>query len=588
VEALIVALGLVAMGAVNLAGLVPVEVAGLALLLVLVGVGVIPADGALSGFGSEAVWLVTGMMMVGETIRLSGLVGGAADALTAAVRGSRRRLTMGLTVLGAVTGALLESTAAVTALLPVATTTARRVHAAPGRAYASLALGGMAGGLLTLIGTSGNIVANALLRKLTGVSLGFFTLLPLGLGFLAIGLVYAAWTTRAARGEEGAGHLVDLRHYVGEVQVPADSPWVGQALADIRVFRERDITVLRIFRGRSAFDAGPAVRVRAGDRLLVGAPAEDHLRWQDVPGLEAVGERRVQEDRERLLRQARELMLPPGSPWVGRTAEDLRLRQQHVELVAIWRQGSTLSHRIANQRLSVGDMLLVLAPADRLAELERNQTVVTVTERDAMVWPAPGRLWALLPLGVFLGLVLAAGVGLGVAALTGAVLALIIGRYPPQQIYRSVEWRVPLFIGAMLPVAGAVARTGLAARMAAEVVTVAGPHLGWVVMLVYIMAAGLTQILSNIATAAVMTPVAVDIAARLGVHPTGMVVAVLAALMMTPLTGTANKPALLIMARGALKHRDYLRWGLMPSLGGAVVAWVMVMALWWPGRFLHA
>jgi di/tricarboxylate transporter len=574
-------LGLLVLGGINLSGRVAVEVAALSLLLILVGVGVVPAGQALSGFGSEAVWLVVGMMLVAEGIRRSGLLARAADLVTSFSGTSARRLNLGMTLFGAVAGAVLESTAAVLSLLPVVATTARRMKAEPAGIYASLALGSMAGGLLTLIGTSGNIVAEAILREQRAPLLHFFTLLPLGLGFLGIGLLYAFIPRR---GDATAVGFFDVRDYVGEVRVPSDSPLAGKSLVELKGLADRGVTVLRILRNGEAVTAGPSAVVEAGDRLLVRAVAEDHLRWGDFPGLAPVHQPAAQADREQFLQEVREAVVPPGSPWVGRTARDLRLRQEGVELVAVWRQGATLSGSPSALPLMAGDMLLLSASPARLQELERLQFLVHVSASDAITVPGRGRLLALVPLAVFLGLALLTPLNLGLSALAGGVLSLILGRHRPEQVYRAVEWRVPLFIGALLPIAHAVSETGLAAQMAGLLARAVGGSVGLMVLGVYLMAAILTQVLSNIATAAVMTPVALAVGRALDVSPLGLVVAVLAALMMTPLTGTANKPALLVMARGALRHRDYLRWGLLPSLAGGTLAWVLVMTTWWPGR----
>ncbi|MGC8487571.1 MAG: SLC13 family permease [Clostridia bacterium] len=562
----------------NLTERLAIEVAMLAGLLVLVAFHVVPVNQALSGFSNEAVWLVVGMMIVAGGIRRSGLLDRLADVLTRFARGSPRRLRAGLTGAGALTGALLESTAAVTAMIPVVARTVRRLGAPARRYYTMLALGSMAGGLMTLIGTSGNIVANATLKRLGVAPLGFFELFPLGLAFFVVAVAYAV----AARdtGTDGTGFL-DVRQYAGEVMVPDQSPLAGRALLDLPLFRHYGISVLEITRGTRRFEPPASERLCVGDRLLVTAPASEHLRWGDLGGLKAVLPEEAVDDTERLADRATEVMLSPGSPWLGRTAVELRLRQQGVELIGLWRQGASVRGRLAETRMRAGDLLLLTAGPGVLDRLERNKVAVPLRDQERLDRPITQPWRALLPLVLFLVVGISGIANLGVAALAGATLALVLGVLTPQDAYQAVEWRVAILLGAVFPVARAVSTVGLS-HTAAQVLAhmVAGAPL-LAVIVVFLVGALFTQVLSNIATAALLTPVAVAIAGADHMRIHALVVTLLASLMMTPLTGTSNKPALLVMSQG-LRHRDYLRGGIAPSLAGLVVTAILVMVLWRP------
>lgn len=574
-------LGVLALiGVANLTERLAIEVAALLGLLILVALRVIPESQALTGFSNDAVWLVVGMMVVAAGIRKSGLMARLADLLTRGAQGSARRLKVGLTLAGALTGALLESTGAVTALIPVVATTVRRLRRPAQNFYVTLALGAMAGGLMTLIGTSGNIVANAALIRLGQRPLGFFELLPLGLGFLAVALVYAV-AARPSPAANGPGRFLDVRQYVGEVHIPATSPLVSQQLADISLFRHYGVDVVEVERQGRRLAAGPTTRLEADDRLLVSAPAAEHLRWSEMGGLEPVGQDLLAADTELLAQQAGEIMLPPGSPWLGRSPQDLHLRQQGVQLLAIWRQGAPVRGRLASTRFRAGDLLLVTGLPDTLGRLEATEVVVPIGDRQSL--PAPARqAWkALAPLALFLFLAISGIANLGVAALAGAALALSSGVLTPQEAYAAVEWRVAILLGAVLPVAATVSTTGIAGRVAVFLAHGVGQNPPLTVIAIFLLGALMTQVVSNIATAALLTPVAVQVAHAAGMPVHALVVTLLAALMMTPVTGAANKPALLVMSQG-LRQRDYWTWGLVPSLAGAAVTVLLVLAIWRP------
>ncbi len=578
-------LGIVVLGALNLSGRLPVEVAALAVLMALVALGVVPVGQALVGFGNPSVWLVVGMMIVAEGIRRSGLMTRVADTLSRLAAGSSQRLNVGVVALGTVAGSLLESTAAVVGTLPVVATAARRLGRRPEGQYVVLALGAMAGGLVTLTGTSGNVVANAALIGLGRPGLTFFALLPLGVTFFGVALVYVVVMGRQLD-QLGGNDAMNLKAYTGEVVVPETSPLVGQRLMDLRVFRQVGVTVLQIFRrGQRAFAPGPDDCLMAGDRLLVVAPATEHARWRDIGGLLPGEGEEAAALTQSLAQGAAEVMIPPGSPWVGRTPVALKLRQDGISLMALWRPGEAARRRLAITVLKAGDLLLVQADDDILERLQRSQTVVRVVSDEPVVVPSSRPIRALVPLALFLVLAIAGVANLGVDALAAAALALILTGMAPSEAYMAVEWRVPILLGAVLPMAAAVSTTGVAANVSRVIVSLTAGHPLATVIAVYLLAALLTQVLSNIAVAALMTPLVVAVGAGLHfslVGIDGLVATMLAALMMTPMSGTANKPALLVMARGSFRHRDYLRVGLIPSIAGAVATVVVVMAVWRP------
>jgi di/tricarboxylate transporter len=256
-----------------------------------------------------------------------------------------------------------------------------------------------------------------------------------------------------------------------------------------------------------------------------------------------------------------------------------------VLVLALWRSGEIVRRRVSITPLRAGDLLLVQADPVVLDHLERAQTVVRVISDEPVVVPSARPLRAVVPLALFLALAILGVANLGIDALAAATLTLVLGVLSPSDAYAAVEWRVPLLFGAVLPLAAAVSTSGLAADLSRLVVGLTAHSALATVIVVYLLAALLTQVLSNIAVAALLTPpvVAIGTALRFGVTAIdGLVATMLAALMMTPMSGTANKPALLVMARGSFRHSDYLRMGLIPSVAGAVATVVVVMAVWRP------
>lgn len=278
-----------------------------------------------------------------------------------------------------------------------------------------------------------------------------------------------------------------------------------------------------------------------------------------------------------------ELVVMPGSPLQGRSATDIELRTRYgINLLAVSRQGRRSIKRLRSTSIQAGDVLLMQGVPEAVAGFAGDYRCVPLATRDIRV-PVKGQ--ALLAVAIFLGAIAVTALGLLPVAVSfsAAVLAYMAVRIvPPRAVYDAIDWPVIVLLGALLPVAGAMASTGTADVLATALLdSVAQGNPVIALALVLIVTMTLSDFMNNAATAAVMCPLAISIAAQLGVNPDSYLMAVAIGASCAFLTPIGHQNNTLILGPSGFKFGDYWKLGLPVEI--VVVAVSMPVLLWvWP------
>jgi di/tricarboxylate transporter len=278
-----------------------------------------------------------------------------------------------------------------------------------------------------------------------------------------------------------------------------------------------------------------------------------------------------------------ELVVMPGSSVAGRSARDLKLRTQFgINLLAVSRQGSRSLARLRTFRPRPSDVLLLQGPLDALQEFAAQSGCVPLADRALRLPPRPREaLWAGL---VMLIAVAAASLGLLPAAIAfaaGVLVAMATRMVPPRKVYEAVDWPVIVLLGALMPVAGAMAWTGTADLIAGFLMTtVTGGNAVMGVVLLLIVTMTLSDFMNNAATAAVMCPIALSTAAALGVSADPYLMAVAVGASCAFLTPIGHQNNTLILGPGGFRFGDYWRLGLPMELIVIAVGVPMILRVW--------
>ncbi len=560
------------------------DVVALGALLATVLLGLVPAREAFSGFADPAVITVAAVLVLSRAIRDSGLL----DRFLAPLGGRLATTTRQVAALGGLTGFLsmfMNNVGALALVMPAAIRLARRTGTSPAQVLMPLAAMSLLGGLVTLIGTPPNLLISALRRQELGTDYAMFDFAPLGLPLTLAGLAYLSvgWRLlprrRAAADEEEPPFRIE--DYIVEVVVGDGSPFRGHSIDELETALEGRLRVLALLRqDRPRNIASRFRRLFPGDVLQIEAEPAGLRELLARAGLELAGRAGAESAKGLAVVEA---VVTTGSPLVGRTAAELALRERYaLNLLAIRRGGDPPKARLALVPIQAGDTLMLEGPPELAVEELVELGCLPIVDRGVRL-ERPEIAWR--PALVMLAAVALVTFGLMPAAIafTLAVLVLLLFRaMEPDAAYRAIDGSVIVLLGAFMPVADALGRTGAADLLAGLLErATAGADPIWALALVLLATMAITPLLNNAATVLLVGPIAMAYAkgAGLSVDPFLMAVAIGASCdFLTPVGHQSNT---LVLGPGGYRFGDYARLGLPLSILTFLLA-LWLLPLVWP------
>ena len=530
-----------------------------------------PGD-ALSGFANTATLTVLAMFVLSEGVRRTGIV----QRLGAFISGltgddETRQLGAIISVVAPISG-FINNTAAVAILLPMVTDIAERSKTSPSKLLLPLSYASMFGGMLTLIGTSTNILASDLSARLIGRPFSMFEFTQLGIVVSIVGTVYLMTlgrmlTPERIKPQQDLTEEFEMADYLTEVVVRDDSPLVGQRVATALVDTDFDVDLLQLIRDDRVFlePLGPK-EIHAGDVFVVRTDRDTLIDLLDVEGLELIPEVTVDEAELESAEGGQnlvEVVLAPGSSLVGETLTTAAFRQRYdATVLALRRGGELVRKRLDNVRLRVGDTLLVQATGESIERLDQNRNFIVAQTIERTDYRKPKVPIAVGIVAAVVGLAALNVLDIVVAALAGSLAMVLTGCLKPTEVYDAVQWDVIFLLAGVIPLGIALETTGAAALLADGVVSASSfLPLVAVLGLFYVVTALLTNVVSNNASVVLMIPVAVDAAGALGASAFAFILAVTFAASTAFMTPVGYQTNLFVYGPGGYRFTDYLRVG---------------------------
>jgi di/tricarboxylate transporter len=566
-------------------GRLPYDLVALLALLAGLVTGVIPAKDAFAGFADDIVIIVGSALLVSTAVAKSGVVETVMRPLLPRLRSPATQVPV---LAGAVLvlSAFVKNIGALALLMPVAFQLARRTGHSPSALLMPMAFASLLGGLMTLIGTSPNIIVSRMRAEILGQPFEMFDFLPVGgvvavagLAFLTFGWRLLPRGRRPAVGMEAA---FAIEAYTTEATLPPESPLVGRSVAELEALATgvRLSCVIRERFRRLAPTA--ALALRAGDVLLLKGEPEELERLQARAGLVLAGERQAakQEAEEAGVVEG---VVNEGSPLVGCTPAEMDLHRRYgLALLAVSRSGHRVSRRLAALRFRAGDVVIVKGERGRLPEALGELRILPLSGRDIALGSRRRSLVPAAVLGVAMALVGFNLVPVAVAFFGAAVVLLALRALAMREAYETMEWSVLVLLGALIPVSEAIRTTGGTDLIAGWLAVVVQhlPAMGSLALMMAV-AMAVTPFLNNAATVLMMAPIAASLAQRLGLSPDPFLMSVAIGAACDFLTPIGHQCNTLVMGPGGYRFGDYARLGLPLTLIVLAVG-VPMVALVWP------
>jgi len=559
------------------------------LILITVGLlGLIPKEELFSGFSNSAVITVWAVYMVSGGMFKTGVADSIGRAILRLAGDKEPRLIAIIMITVGVLSAFMNNVGATAMLLPAVVGISRQTKVPVSKLLIPLAFASLLGGKMTMIGTPANILATDILTERGLPSFGFFEFTAMGVVVLVTGTLYMVLLGRhllpvrgSALGKEDVYHL---RDYVTEVHVPAASSLVGKSLLESRLGREYDLTVLVIKRKNGE---RPRVhqdtRFRAGDQLMVKSAAGDLVTACQSLDLTIEAERNIDiESLDRRDIRVLEATLAPRSRIVGQSLQDVRFRDRYgFTALSISRKGEMITEHLRDVSLQFGDALLLQGPQRRLSELQEGEDFLVLEPiklEQLRRNKAPIAVGALM---TAIGLVIFGGMTISLAMVIAAMIMILSGSLTIEEAYESVDWRTVFLVAGMLPLGLAMEATGTAQFLADLLLGGLGPF-GPLATLagVYILAALVTQPMSNAAAMVLIVPIAVDTAFGLGANYKTFTMAVVIGAATSFLSPVGHKANVLVFGPGGYKFTDYARVGGLLTVLLLIVSMIFLPIFW--------
>jgi len=565
---------------------IPTDVSALGILLFLILTGLLPADEAFAGFGSDVVIMLLGLLILVQALARTGVTEFVGRVILRRSDATIDQLLMIVMTAAVVVGAFMSNTTATAFFLPIVVGLAQRAKVSQAKLLMPLAFASVLASSITLVSTSTNIIVSGLMTQYGMAPLGLFELAPVGVPIALVGVAYMFTLGRRLvpdRIPAEDAEVIGVRLYLTEVLIPPGSSLVGKTLRKSGLGRDLDLKVLRIVRGRRRYLVPQAsTRLEENDTLLVEGERESILRVTEMAGIQIKPEAEVsQADLETEDVGLREVILLPGSRLIGRTLSGLNFRVRYgLQVLAINRHGETVTRKLSHIRLNTADMLLVQGSRAQIEALEKQNLFRVLTTLDERL---PNLKRAPIAVSIFVGALGAVTLGLlslPVAMLLGALMVFATRCITPEEAYTQVNWKVLVLIACMLGLGAAMEATGTAEFLAGQVVRLVGDASPlWLLTAFFVLTVALTQPMSNQAAAVVVLPVAVQAATQLGLNPRSF--AVMIALGASCSFLTPLEPAcLLVYGPGRYRFADFPRVGSLLTVLIYLICILLVPRLW--------
>ncbi|MES0880744.1 SLC13 family permease [Roseibium sp. SCP14] len=549
--------------------------------------GLVPSDQIFSGFGHPAVIIIALVLIVSRGLMNSGAVELIAMHLLSASRGLSGHIGL-MAVVGAGLSGIINNVAALALLMPLDLEAARKADRSPGLSLMPLSFATILGGMITLIGTPPNIVIAEYRSDALGSPFSMFDFAPVGLTVAVFGIAFVAvfgWRLlpshfREKPKQEGFAESL----YSAELKVGKVSEDKPLSVGDLYpIAEDKDVAIIGLIRnGRRIRGFARREPIKTDDYLVVEGDPKAIESFMGAAKLEFAGSEKHKGGLVGSALSLVEAIVPDSSRITGQSAFNMRLLYGHsVTLLGISRQGRRIQKRVRHETIRPGDVLLLLGKSERL-ESACNWLGVLPLEGRQTGLIQRNKAW--LAIAGFI-LAIAAAVA-GIAYLPVALAACVVlyaasGLISGTEVYSSVEWKVIVLLGSLIPLGQAFESAGNAQLIADGIITLTSGAPAWVTLSVLmIVTMTLSDFLNNVATCLIAAPISVQIANSLGVNPDPFLMAVAVAASCAFLTPIGHKNNTIIMGPGGYRFGDYWRIGLPLELLVLAVSIPAILVFW--------
>lgn len=578
------------------------DVVALVVLVLLGLTGLVAPEDLFAGFAGNAVISIIATMILGAGLERTGALNRLAGWLLRRADGSERKLLLLTTAVAGLNSSIMQNPAVMALYMPVASRLSARTGVALSRMLLPIAAAIVMGGGLTMVGNSPLILLNDLLISananlpsgaVTLKQLGMFAPLPIGLALLTASLAYFHWFGRRNLSEDDGVTPARVQSYfaqaygiegdVHELTVSADSPLVGMTLGEVEVMPGSPLVLALKSSDESRLAPSADARIWVGDVLGVMGPREAIVQFSQTHKLYLAARLRQFAD---LFNPSRagiaEVVIPPNSPFIGKSASELQLRKQsRLSLLAVNRDKEVIREDVRKLPLKAGDMLVLHSVWRDLASAAAKKDFVVVTDFPKSEQRPHKFKIAMTIFAITMLLALSSRIPVPIALMAGVAGMLIAGVIQMDEAYASINWKTVFLMACLIPLGWAMDSSGAAAWIAGHSIDriPQGTPLWLIEIALAILTVAFSLVVSHVGATIMMVPLAINLALAANGNP--MVFALIVALSASNNFMTSTNPVIsMVMGPGNYTARYLWRTGLPLTLIYTAVIVLMVNLIW--------
>ncbi|MTI21193.1 SLC13 family permease [Fulvivirga sp. RKSG066] len=586
---LIIVFGIV-VGALGLfiSGIIPIDQTAILIMVSLMITGILTPEEGVSGFSNTATLTVLALLIVSQGLRNTGVVDALGDQMLSITQGGKWQAVLIIMIIAAISSAFINTTAVVAVFIPIMFKISQQTKIKAAILLIPLSFAAMVGGSSTMIGTSTNLLINAVSRANGADGFRIFDLTLMGVILLVALIIYMLFIgirflNKKPQNISVFNKELEEKNYITEVLVVEGSELIGEKLEALKLHDKTEYKLLRLIRNNRIIKRDDQLTLRAGDVLTVKTNIHEIINLnnnKDLRILSNAEDRSIEqnEDEDRVLFEA---LIVPNSNLIGRKVKDIQFNRFYDAIPLAARRGGLMGdQKLMDHVIQVGDILLM--DGDNLPETEQSKhdwIVVQQVSRENIVSQLRSRRQMTTSVSILILIIFLAVSNIFpilISAWLGVALMFLTGCLSVKKAYENVEWKVIFLLAGVIPLGTALSKTGGDQVIADFIVNFSSdtsPR--FVVSVLFIFTTLLTSIMSNQATAILLVPIAVKVAISMSIPAEPLLIAILFGANTSFITPVGYQTNAMIYGPGNYSFKDFLKVG-----GGiSLIFWILITVL---------
>lgn len=566
------------------------DLAAMILLFSLLVTGILTFEEGFSGISHPATVTIASMFVLSEGLRRTGLINKVGDFFSKRLEHNFYRWMVLMMLFISAMSAIMNNTAVVIIFIPILIGVASKIGVSASKLLIPISFAAIMGGICTLVGTSTNILVSSIAEERNAASFGMFDFAPIGVILLIAGYLFIflfgfkMLPSRRGETEEELTKDFEMQGYLADVVVEPSSELVGQVFNEEDFKNLFDLDVLRIIKPESDRSAQRSnIKIEAGDIFRVrGNPKEINRLVSDEHFSSRAAKQWVDIDLEHGSDSLIEAVFTPESTLQGNNLDEINFYERFGAVpLAIRHQGELKHDDLGKAKLSGGDTVLLSISSDRISDIENDSTFIVASRLNVMEQRSEKTYIAL---GILLSVVVIAAMEIlpiAISAGAGVILMVLTGCIKTEEAYNAINWKIIMLLAGVIPLGLAMDKTGAASLMAETLIdSLSGFGPRAMLAGFYLLTMLMSAIMSTNASAALVAPLAIQIADSIGVNPEPFVISVSYAASLTFLTPFGHHANTLVYGAGHYKFTDFTKVGLPINIIFWIIATLLIPVIW--------